>query len=54
MISAVKNRSIALKVKIPIYVYYQTVVAERDSIVFHLDIYARDEEYLKLLHNKAK
>jgi murein L,D-transpeptidase YcbB/YkuD len=54
MIIAEKNRSIFLKVKIPIYVYYQTVVAERDRIVFHLDIYARDEEYLKLLHKKAK
>ncbi len=54
MITAEKNRSIFLKVKIPIYVYYQTVVADRDNIVFHPDIYARDEEYLKLLHNKAK
>jgi murein L,D-transpeptidase YcbB/YkuD len=43
------NRSIFLKVSIPIYVYYQTVVADRNKLVFYLDIYKRDDEYLNLL-----
>lgn len=49
MIKAKKNRIIQLKTSIPIFVYYQTVVADRNNIFFYLDIYARDEEYLKLL-----
>jgi len=43
------NKSIFLKVSIPIYVYYQTVVADRNKLVFYLDIYKRDDEYLNLL-----
>lgn len=48
------NRSIFLKVPIPIFVYYQTVVADRNNVIFYLDVYAKDEEYLTLLQNKTK
>ena len=48
------NRSIFLKVSIPIFVYYQSVVADRNKLVFHLDIYKRDDEYLNLLKTASK
>jgi murein L,D-transpeptidase YcbB/YkuD len=48
------NRRIILNVSIPIFVYYQSVVADRNKLVFHLDIYKRDDEYLNLLKTASK
>ena len=45
------NYPIALQRSFPIFVYYQTVVAYRNQLLFHLDIYDRDQEYLDLLNN---
>jgi hypothetical protein len=30
-------------------VVYETVTAERNSLIFHLDLYRREEELVKLL-----
>ena len=38
---------------IPIYVDYMTVVRNNTRMVVHLDIYGRDEEYLKILREKS-
>lgn len=46
-----KNYVIKLKSPVPIYVEYNTVSASKEKMTFHLDIYRRDEEYLKLMHN---
>jgi hypothetical protein len=44
-----KNHPIPLKYSFPIYVEYITVRADQEFLVFHPDIYRRDEEYLKIL-----
>lgn len=44
-----ENYSIKLKDQIPIFVEYNTVSADRENFIFHLDIYRRDEEYLKIV-----
>jgi murein L,D-transpeptidase YcbB/YkuD len=44
-----KNYTIKLKNTIPIYVEYNTVVADRKQLIFHIDIYKREEEYLKIM-----
>jgi murein L,D-transpeptidase YcbB/YkuD len=44
-----KHTSIALKEKIPIYIEYQTVTTFASKLVFHLDIYFREEEIIKIL-----
>ena len=41
--------SIALKEKIPIYIEYQTVTTHDSKLVFHLDIYFREEKIIKIL-----
>jgi hypothetical protein len=51
IISRGVNYPIALQRSFPIFVYYQTVVAYRDQLLFQLDIYDRDQEYLDLLNN---
>ena len=51
IISRGRNYPIALQRSFPIFVYYQTVVAYRDQLLFQLDIYDRDQEYLDLLNN---
>lgn len=49
LIARAENYSIHLKSPIPIFVEYITVFADRENIIFHLDIYKRDEEYLKIM-----
>lgn len=44
-----ENYVIRLKAPVPIYVEYNTVYADRDVLIFYLDIYKRDEEYLKIM-----
>ena len=44
-----ENYRISLKEQIPIFVEYKTVTISRSFLVFHPDIYWRDEKYLKLL-----
>jgi murein L,D-transpeptidase YcbB/YkuD len=46
-----ENRIIKLLVPVPVFVEYQTVFACRNSLIFYLDIYYRDEEYLKIMLN---
>lgn len=46
-----ENYVIRLKDQVPIFIEYSTVTADIDRIVFWLDIYKRDEEYLKFLKN---
>jgi murein L,D-transpeptidase YcbB/YkuD len=41
--------SIALKEKIPIYIEYQTVTTHDSKLVFHLDIYFREEKIIQIL-----
>jgi len=43
------NLTIPLIQPIPIFVVYETIAAERNSLVFHLDLYRREEELVKLL-----
>jgi hypothetical protein len=49
LLSQVNHIRIKLLEPIPIYVVYETVVAERDSLIFHLDLYHREEELVKVL-----
>lgn len=49
LINRAENFVIQLKKPIPIYVEYNTVYADREKLIFHLDIYKRDEEYLKIM-----
>lgn len=44
-----QNFVIPLKWSIPIYVEYLTVSASQENIFFHLDLYKRDEEYIKII-----
>jgi murein L,D-transpeptidase YcbB/YkuD len=44
-----ENYTIKLKDPIPIFIEYNTVYADREKLIFHLDIYKRDEEYLKIV-----
>jgi len=46
-----ENYVIRLKDQVPIFIEYSTVTADVDRIIFWLDIYNRDEEYLKFLKN---
>ncbi len=49
LLTEVKNRPIPLLQSIPIFVVYETVVAEKDRLIFHLDLYRREEELVKIL-----
>jgi len=42
-----QNLPIRLIDPIPVFVEYRSVCADRDKLVFYVDIYGRDEEYLK-------
>ncbi len=44
---------ISLVDPIPIYIDYVSVVRKEQQMVVHLDIYGRDEEYLKILRQKS-
>lgn len=46
-----ENYKIQLRNPIPIYVEYTTVYADRTEIIFYLDIYKREEEYLKIMRD---
>lgn len=46
-----KHNVFPLKTKIPIKVFYQTVCASADRMVFYLDIYGRDSQLLNSLKN---
>jgi murein L,D-transpeptidase YcbB/YkuD len=43
------HRIIKIMHPVPVFVTYQTVVANRNALVFYMDIYKRDEEYLKIM-----
>ena len=44
-----KNFKIPLKRNIPIYIEYLTVSATREHLFFHIDLYKRDDEYIKIM-----
>lgn len=46
-----KNYAIRLKEPIPIFVEYMTVTRDGERMVCHIDIYGRDEEYLKIMND---
>jgi hypothetical protein len=46
------NLPIPLIEQIPIYVVYETVAAEKENLIFHLDLYRREEELVKILKGK--
>jgi murein L,D-transpeptidase YcbB/YkuD len=46
-----ENYVIKLKDPVPIFVEYNTVYADREVMIFYLDIYKRDEEYLKIMRD---
>ena len=45
----VENRPIPLNDPIPIFVEYTSACANRDGIIFYLDIYKREEDFLKIM-----
>ncbi len=45
----VKTRSILLKDPIPIFVEYSSVYATKMEIIFYLDIYKREDDFLKIM-----
>ncbi|XOV68308.1 MAG: L,D-transpeptidase family protein [Fluviicola sp.] len=47
------NYQVQLLNPIPIYVDYVTVARVKDRMVVHVDIYGRDEEYLKIMRQKS-
>jgi murein L,D-transpeptidase YcbB/YkuD len=49
LLTLAENYSITLKSPVPIFVEYFTVSATKEKMIFHLDIYLRDEEYLKVM-----
>lgn len=49
LLGLAENYVIRLKDPIPIFVEYNTVYADREVMIFYLDIYKRDEEYLKIM-----
>jgi lipoprotein-anchoring transpeptidase ErfK/SrfK len=49
-----KHRNIPLIKRIPIFVVYQTVTSQRGKLVFHLDIYGRDQTFLQQLASAGK
>jgi murein L,D-transpeptidase YcbB/YkuD len=52
LIALAKNYPVRLKAPVPVYIQYRTVTATRENLTIHLDIYKRDEEYLKIMREK--
>lgn len=46
-----ENYTIRLRNPVPIFVEYTTVYADRNEIIFYLDIYKREEEFLKIMRD---
>lgn len=47
------NYAIQLLDPIPIFIDYVSVARDKDRMVVHVDIYGRDEEYLKIMRQKS-
>lgn len=47
------NYGIKLVDPIPIFVDYVSVARDKDRMIVHIDIYGRDEEYLKIMRQKS-
>jgi len=43
------NHTIKLLSPVPIFIEYQSVTRKKESMILHLDIYGRDEEYLSIM-----
>jgi L,D-transpeptidase YcbB len=54
LIRRAENFPVRLKSPVPVFVQYRTVTADREMMTIHLDIYKRDEEYLKIMRNKKR
>lgn len=54
LIALAQNYPIKLKAPVTVYIEYRTATANRDELTIHLDIYKRDEEYLKIMRVKYK
>ena len=50
LLQHVENQTIPLLQAIPIFIVYETVVAEKERLIFHFDLYRREEEYIKILN----
>lgn len=48
------HKAIALKTRVPIFVEYQTVTTHQKRLTFHLDIYFREEEIIRILSRKKQ
>lgn len=46
LLARAENYEIKLIDRIPIYVIYQTVTADHQGMIIHIDIYDRDKAYL--------
>ena len=53
MLKPDKHRVISLNDKIPISVVYRTVTLQHANLVFHIDIYHRDAQFIKQLKKCA-
>ncbi len=51
LIGLAQNYPIKLLNPVPVFVEYQTVVADSEKMTFHLDIFKRDEDYLKIMRD---
>lgn len=51
LIGLAQNYPIRLLKPVPVYVEYQTVVADSEKMIFYIDIFKRDEEYLKIMRD---
>ena len=48
-----KNYKINLREPVPIFVEYKTVTFQEKTLIFHPDIYLKDEKYLKFIFSKG-
>ena len=54
LIKLAQNHPVKLRSPVPVYIEYRTATADRENMIIHIDIYKRDEEYLKIMRDKHK
>jgi murein L,D-transpeptidase YcbB/YkuD len=52
LLQIIENRKIKLLDPVPVYIEYQTVFADREQLIFYVDIYYRDEPYIMVMMNE--
>ena len=50
LLSLKENYRVKMIDPVPVYVEYRTVYADRTNLIFHPDIYLRDEEFLSFMN----